>query len=117
MVMNCDTFFMIGSSFPYAEWLPDEGSARGVEINIDGSMIGMRYPMDAHVVGDAKETLKQLIPLLRRKEDRSWRERIEKNVRTWNRIMADRPARALAAWSTLRRWPRSWPRGCRTPRS
>jgi pyruvate dehydrogenase (quinone) len=49
MVMNCDTFFMIGSSFPYAEWLPDEGSARGVEIDIDGSLIGMRYPMDAHL--------------------------------------------------------------------
>jgi pyruvate dehydrogenase (quinone) len=95
MVMNCDTFFMIGSSFPYAEWLPDEGSARGVEINIDGSLIGMRYPMEAHLVGDSKETLKQLIPLLRRKEDRSWREEIEKNVRTWNRIMADRAGQSF----------------------
>ncbi|WP_216216760.1 thiamine pyrophosphate-requiring protein [Amycolatopsis aidingensis] len=90
MVMNCDTLFMIGTSFPYAEWLPDEGTARGVEIDIDGRMIGIRYPMDAHVVGDAKETLKQLIPMLAHKEDRSWRERIEENVRTWNRIMADR---------------------------
>ncbi|WP_199432315.1 thiamine pyrophosphate-requiring protein [Qaidamihabitans albus] len=90
MVMNCDTLFMIGSSFPYAEWLPEEGSARGVEIDIDGSMIGVRYPMDAHLVGDAKETLKELIPLLKRKEDRSWRERIEENIRTWNRTMEDR---------------------------
>lgn len=90
MVMNCDTLFMIGTSFPYAEWLPDEGTARGVEIDIDGSMIGIRYPMDAHVVGDAKESLKQLIPMLRRKEDRGWRERIEKNVRTWNRTLEDR---------------------------
>ena len=90
MVMNCDTFLMIGTSFPYAEWLPDEGSARGVEIDIDGSLIGMRYPMDAHLVGDARETLKLLNPMLRRKEDRSWRVEIEKNVRTWNRIMADR---------------------------
>ena len=95
MVMNCDTFFMIGSSFPYAEWLPDEGSARGVEIDIDGGLIGMRYPMDAHLVGDAKETLQQLIPLLRRKEDRSWREQIEKNVRTWNRIMANRASQSF----------------------
>ena len=95
MVMNCDTFFMIGTSFPYAEWLPDEGSARGVEINIDGTLIGMRYPMDAHLVGDSKETLKQLIPLLRRKEDRSWREGIEKNVRTWNRVMADRAGQSF----------------------
>jgi pyruvate dehydrogenase (quinone) len=95
MVMNCDTFFMIGSSFPYAEWLPDEGSARGVEIDIDGTLIGMRYPMEAHLVGDAKETLKQLIPLLHRKEDRSWREEIEKNVRTWNRIMEDRAGQSF----------------------
>jgi len=95
MVMNCDTFLMIGSSFPYAEWLPDEGSARGVEIDIDGSLIGMRYPMDAHLVGDARETLQQLIPLLRRKEDRSWREEIEKNVRTWNRVMDDRAGQSF----------------------
>jgi pyruvate dehydrogenase (quinone) len=95
MVMNCDTLFMIGSSFPYAEWLPDEGKARGVEINIDGSMIGMRYPMDAHLVGDAKETLKLLIPLLERKQDRSWRDEIEKNVRTWNRVMADRAGQSF----------------------
>ncbi len=95
MVMNCDTFLMIGTSFPYAEWLPDEGSARGVEINIDGSLIGMRYPVEAHLVGDSRETLRQLIPLLRRKEDRSWREAIEKNVRTWDRIMTDRAGQSF----------------------
>jgi pyruvate dehydrogenase (quinone) len=94
MVMNCDTFLMIGTSFPYAEWLPEEGSAKGVEIDIDGSMIGMRYPVQAHVVGDAKETLKLLNPMLRRKEDRSWREEIEKNIRTWERITADRAAQS-----------------------
>ncbi|MGP3984883.1 thiamine pyrophosphate-requiring protein [Streptomyces sp. KR80] len=86
MIQHCDTLFMIGTSFPYAEWLPDEGQARGVEIDIDGRMIGMRYPMDAHLVGDAKETLRALIPLLHRKEDRSWRRRIEKDVQEWNRI-------------------------------
>jgi pyruvate dehydrogenase (quinone) len=94
MVMKCDTFLMVGTSFPYAEWLPEEGSAKGVEIDIDGSMIGMRYPVQAHVVGDAKETLKLLNPMLRRKEDRSWREQIEKNVRMWDRIMADRAAQS-----------------------
>ncbi|KUL34378.1 thiamine pyrophosphate-binding protein [Streptomyces sp. NRRL F-4489] len=83
MMRNCDTLFMIGSSFPYAEWLPDEGQAKGVEIDIDGRMIGIRYPMDAHLVGDSKETLRALIPLLHRKEDRSWREQIEKDVREW----------------------------------
>ena len=92
MVMHCDTLFMIGSSFPYAEWLPDEDRARGVEINIDGRLIGTRYPMDAHLIGDSAETLRALIPLLRRKTDRSWREQIEKNVRTWNRVLDDRAA-------------------------
>jgi pyruvate dehydrogenase (quinone) len=95
MVMNCDTFLMIGTSFPYAEWLPEEGSARAVEIDIDGSMIGMRYPVEANLVGDSKETLKLLIPKLRRKEDRSWREEIEKNVRTWERVTADRAAQSF----------------------
>jgi pyruvate dehydrogenase (quinone) len=92
MMMNCDTLFMIGTSFPYSEWLPDEGQARGVEIDIDGRMIGIRYPMDAHLVGDSRETLKALIPLLKRKPDRSWREKIEKDVRTWNRTLDDRAA-------------------------
>ncbi|MEU2926037.1 thiamine pyrophosphate-requiring protein [Streptomyces sp. NPDC007251] len=83
MIQNCDTLLMVGTSFPYAEWLPDEGQAKGVEIDIDGRMIGIRYPMDAHLVGDAKETLRALIPLLHRKEDRTWREQIEKDVREW----------------------------------
>ncbi|MCZ7413236.1 thiamine pyrophosphate-requiring protein [Streptomyces sp. WMMC897] len=86
MMRHCDTLLMVGTSFPYAEWLPDEGQARGVEIDIDGRMIGMRYPMDAHLVGDARETLRALVPLLRRKEDRGWRERIEKDVREWHRV-------------------------------
>ncbi|MGW3356242.1 thiamine pyrophosphate-requiring protein [Streptomyces bungoensis] len=84
MIQNCDTLLMVGTSFPYAEWLPDEGQAKGVEIDIDGRMIGIRYPMDAHLVGDAKETLRALLPLLERKKDRSWREQVEKDVREWN---------------------------------
>ncbi|MEU9191634.1 thiamine pyrophosphate-requiring protein [Streptomyces hundungensis] len=84
MMQGCDTLLMVGTSFPYSEWLPDEGQARGVEIDIDGRMIGIRYPMDAHLVGDAKETLRALVPLLRRKDDRSWREKIEKDVREWD---------------------------------
>ncbi|RKS71894.1 pyruvate dehydrogenase (quinone) [Actinomadura pelletieri DSM 43383] len=95
MIMNCDTLFMIGTSFPYAEWLPDEGSCRGVEIDIDGRMIGIRYPMDAHVVGDAKETLRELLPMLRRKKDRAWREEIEENVRAWNSVMEKRAGQSF----------------------
>ncbi|MFC8520993.1 thiamine pyrophosphate-requiring protein [Streptomyces sp. NPDC057257] len=84
MIRGCDTLLMVGSSFPYSEWLPDEGQARGVEIDIDGRMIGIRYPMDAHLVGDSKETLSALIPMLRRKADRGWREKIEQDVREWD---------------------------------
>ncbi|WP_225833577.1 thiamine pyrophosphate-requiring protein [Streptomyces sp. NK08204] len=90
MIRNCDTLLMVGTSFPYAEWLPDEGQARGVEIDIDGRMIGIRYPMDAHLVGDAKETLKALLPLLERKQERTWREQIERDVREWDAICQKR---------------------------
>ncbi len=90
MMQNCDTLLMIGTSFPYSEWLPEEGKARGVQIDIDGRLVGMRYPMDVHLVGDAKETLKALIPKLQRKEDRSWREEIEHEVERWWEILDDR---------------------------
>ncbi len=90
MMMNADTLLMIGTSFPYAEWLPKEGQCKGVEIDIDGKYIGIRYPMDAHVVGDSKETLRQLIPKLKRKEDRSWRKDIEAEVKEWWEILEDR---------------------------
>jgi pyruvate dehydrogenase (quinone) len=90
MMENCDTLFMIGTSFPYAEWLPKEGQARCVEIDIDGRMIGIRYPAEAMLVGDSKATLKELLPRLKRKEDRSWREKIESDVREWRQIVEDR---------------------------
>jgi pyruvate dehydrogenase (quinone) len=90
MMENCDTLLMVGSSFPYSEWLPPEGQARGVQIDIDGRLIGMRYPMEVNLVGDAAETLRALIPLLARKEDRSWRERIEGEVDRWWRILDER---------------------------
>ncbi|HEU4568405.1 MAG TPA: thiamine pyrophosphate-requiring protein [Marmoricola sp.] len=90
MMMNADTLLMIGSSFPYAEWLPKEGQCKGVEIDIDGKYIGIRYPMDAHVVGDAKETLRELIPKLKRKRDRSWRKEIEAEVKEWWAVLDDR---------------------------
>ncbi len=90
MMMNCDTLLMIGTSFPYAEFLPKEEQAKCVEIDIDAAFIGIRYPNDVSLVGDAKETLKLLIPHLIRKEDRSWREGIEKNVRRWWEIVEKR---------------------------
>jgi pyruvate dehydrogenase (quinone) len=90
MIEGCDTFLMVGSSFPYSEWLPKEGQARGVQIDIDGRLIGLRYPMEVNLVGDAGETLRALIPLLERKQDRAWRQQIEDEVDRWWRILDDR---------------------------
>jgi pyruvate dehydrogenase (quinone) len=89
-LMGCDAFLMVGSSFPYSEFLPKEGKAHGIQIDIDGRMVGIRYPMDVNLVGDAKETLRALLPKLQRKDDRSWREEIEKGVRDWWKLMEDR---------------------------
>jgi len=83
LMMECDTLLMVGTSFPYSEFLPKEGQARCVEIELQASMIGIRYPADVMLVGDAKETLKALIPHLIRKEDRGWRREIEESVREW----------------------------------
>src|SRR5690348_11816675 len=90
MMMGCDTLLMVGSSFPYSEFLPEEGKARGVQIDLDARMIGIRYPMEEHLVGDARATLAALQPLLRRKTDRGWREEIEGNVASWWRLMEQR---------------------------
>jgi pyruvate dehydrogenase (quinone) len=87
MMMNCDTLLTVGSSFPYTQFLPAFDQARGVQIDIDGKMIGMRYPNELNLIGDSAATLRALIPHLRRKEDRSWREGIEANVDKWWRSM------------------------------
>jgi len=83
LMQDCDTLLMVGSSFPYSEFLPEEGQARGVQIDIDGRMLGIRYPMELNLVGDARTTLRELLPLLDRKEDREWRAGIEKGVAEW----------------------------------
>jgi pyruvate dehydrogenase (quinone) len=83
MMMDCDTLLMVGSGFPYPEFLPKEGNARGIQIDIDGRMLSIRYPMELNLKGDSKATLRALIPHLIRKEDRSWREKIESNVSEW----------------------------------
>ena len=87
MMMNCDTLLTVGSSFPYTQFLPKFGQARAVQIDIDAKFIGMRYPYEVNLVGDAAATLRALIPHLRRKEDRSWREGIEASVARWWRSM------------------------------
>ncbi len=83
LMMECDTLLMIGSSFPYTQFLPELDQARAVQIDISGKMIGIRYPNEVNLVGDSAATLRALIPLLERKVDRSWREGIEDSVRRW----------------------------------
>lgn len=90
LMNNCDTLLMIGSSFPYSEFLPEEGQARGVQIDIDARMLSLRYPMEVNLVGDSAETLRALIPLLERKTDRSWREEIEQGVTQWWKVLEGR---------------------------
>src|SRR5919198_1554349 len=90
MMMGCDTLLMVGSSFPYSEFLPEEGRARGVQIDIDARMLSIRYPVEEGLVGDAAATLRALIPRLERKADRSWREKIESGVADWWQVMETR---------------------------
>ena len=83
LMQECDTLLMVGSSFPYSEFLPEEGDARGVQIDIDGRMLGIRYPMEVNLVGDSAETLRALMTRLERKQDRSWQQKIEGEVKEW----------------------------------
>jgi pyruvate dehydrogenase (quinone) len=80
---QCDTFLMVGSAFPYSEFLPKPGEAQGVQIDIDGANLSLRYPMEYSLIGDSKQTLAALLPLLEQNENRSWRQGIEKDVSDW----------------------------------
>ncbi|WP_445503296.1 thiamine pyrophosphate-requiring protein [Microvirga sp. G4-2] len=80
LMQDCDTLLMVGSSFPYVEFLPKEGKARGVQIDRDAGMLGLRYPMEVNLLGDTAATMAALLPLLDEKQDRSWREMIEASV-------------------------------------
>jgi pyruvate dehydrogenase (quinone) len=90
MMTQCDTLLMIGSGFPYSEFLPKEGQARGVQIDIQPDMLSLRYPMEVNLVGDAAETLRALLPLLESKSERSWQSRIEANMREWWKTLEQR---------------------------
>ncbi len=83
LMQECDTLLTVGSNFPYTQFMPDLDQARAVQIDRSGKWIGMRYPYEINLVGDAKSTLAALIPLLKRKTDRSWRDKIEKWVASW----------------------------------
>jgi pyruvate dehydrogenase (quinone) len=89
MMQGADTLLMIGSSFPYSEWLPEPGQVRGVQIDLDATRLGIRYPMEVNLAGDARDTLRELLPLLRRKANRAWQEEIMGEVDRWWRILDD----------------------------
>ncbi len=90
LMSGCDTLLMVGSSFPYSEFLPKEGQARGVQIDVDPRKVSIRYPMEVNLVGDSKRTLQALLPMLNRKDDRRWREKIEADVRQWWEVLEKR---------------------------
>ncbi|HEY3593358.1 MAG TPA: thiamine pyrophosphate-requiring protein [Polyangiaceae bacterium] len=90
LMMECDTLLMVGSSFPYSEFLPKEGRARGVQIDIDGRMVGIRFPMDVNLIGDAQDTLAALLPRLRQKPETAWRRQVINWNAEWTKLMDER---------------------------
>ncbi|RZL29587.1 MAG: thiamine pyrophosphate-requiring protein [Sphingomonas sp.] len=90
LMKECDTFLMIGSAFPYSEFLPKPGDARGVQIDIDGANVSLRYPMEYSLIGDSAQILAALLPLLEQNDNTVWREKIEKNVAAWWETLKDR---------------------------
>jgi len=90
MMQGADTLLMVGTSFPYSEFLPPPGQAKAIQIDLAARNLSIRYAMDLALVGDAKDTLAELLPLLHRKEDRSWQEEIEKGVTDWWQLMEER---------------------------
>ena len=90
LMTDCDTLLMIGSGFPYSEFLPEEGQARGVQIDLEPGMLSARYPMEVNLQGDARQTLRFLLPMLEAKSDRSWRQTVEKSVAASKKTLLDR---------------------------
>ena len=90
LMQGCDTLLTVGSSFPYTQFLPEFDQARAVQIDHDASFVGLRYPFEVNLVGDAAATLRRLIPLLRRKQDRSWQQEVEATVARWWQVMERR---------------------------
>ncbi|HWP59683.1 MAG TPA: thiamine pyrophosphate-dependent enzyme [Candidatus Acidoferrales bacterium] len=87
---ECDTLFIVGSSFPYIEFLPKPGQARGVQIDLDPIRIGLRYPVEVGLVGDSRRTLEKLLPRLERKEDRSFLRKAQEGMKEWWQVMEQR---------------------------
>jgi pyruvate dehydrogenase (quinone) len=90
MMRDCDTLLTIGSNFPYSQYLPEFDHARGVQIDIDPHMVGLRYPYEVNLVGDAADTLRRLMPLLSRTVRRDWQDHIIASVRRWREVLQRR---------------------------
>jgi pyruvate dehydrogenase (quinone) len=91
---DCDTLFLVGTSFPYIEFLPKPGAARGVQVDLDPLRIGLRYPVEVGLVGDARQTLRELLPLLARNEHRGFLDKARENMRDWLSVMAEQASRS-----------------------
>jgi pyruvate dehydrogenase (quinone) len=90
MMQEADTLLMVGSAFPYSNFLPPVGQARGVQVDRSARMLSLRYPMEVNLWGDSRATLRELLPLLHRQEDRSFQEKLVAEVADWWRLMEDR---------------------------
>lgn len=90
---ECDTLIIIGSSFPYEEFYPKPGQAKGVQIDIDPSRIGLRYPVEVGLVGQSWDVLRALLPLIQQKQDRRFLEGMQASVKKWNQLMEERATR------------------------
>jgi pyruvate dehydrogenase (quinone) len=92
-IEDCDTLFMVGTSFPYMEFLPKPGQARGVQLDLDPTRIGLRYPMEVGLVGDSQRTLQKLLPMIKQNENRKFFQRIQKSLKEWWELMEERGTR------------------------
>jgi pyruvate dehydrogenase (quinone) len=90
LMTGCDTLLMLGTDFPYTEFLPKEGQARGVQVDIRARNLSKRYPMEVNLAGNCKETLKALLPLLAEKTDRQWQQQLIESIQTWQTVLHDR---------------------------
>jgi pyruvate dehydrogenase (quinone) len=90
---ECDTLLMVGTSFPYMEFLPKPGQARGVQIDLDPTRIGLRYPVEVGLAGDSAATLRSLIPMLKRKENRKFLQKAQDGMKDWWKLMEQRATR------------------------
>lgn len=111
-IESCDTLFMVGTSFPYLEFMPKPGQARGVQIELDPMRIGLRYPIEVGLIGDAKRTLAALLPLVQRNASRSFLEEAQNNMKAWRQLMEERGTRKdkpmkpqVIAWELGKRLP------------